>query len=172
MILFVFLFAIDMQNASFMYDREALIKGEYYRFVTAHFLHAEFFHLLYACGIFALFFGFWPRTICVGKLVLLILFLSTFISFGLFVFYPEIQWYLGSSGIIYGLLVPFVSARYGTQTAIALSIVSLLFIFSGITPGGHFEGHRVIIEAHGFGILGGLIHLALGHIFSKKLFIG
>ena len=89
----------------FQYDRSAIMKGEYWRIATCHFVHMGWEHLfLNVIGVVILFHLFihsyslfvW----LVGTLCCM-----TCIGLSFLVLYPRLEWYNGLSGLLHALLV-------------------------------------------------------------------
>lgn len=87
------------------YDRSAIIAGEYWRVLTCHFVHAGWEHMLLNM---------------LGALLILFLFVQLYapfawltgifcsmigISTSLLLIHPTLEWYMGLSGILHGLLM-------------------------------------------------------------------
>ncbi|GAA3949497.1 rhombosortase [Allohahella marinimesophila] len=170
----------------FRYERELIVGGEYYRLLTAHLVHLNWAHLgvnvlgLSAC--YLLLDGSardLAACLVLGMLV---------ISAGLFLFYPQVQWYAGYSGvlygqILYGLLAGIMQeARRARQVVdprgmlrlglLGVAVIYFLFrIVAGIWPSAGSNavsrvsetliGAPVLHEAHMLGAIAGLLAWSL-----------
>jgi rhomboid family GlyGly-CTERM serine protease len=86
------------------------------------------------------------------------------VDIGLLVLNSEINWYVGLSGILHGLFAAgaiLYFRRFGVQGAIYLVLLLGKLLWeqlSGPLPGTtELTGVRVIIDAHLYGAIGGLI---------------
>jgi len=144
------------------YDRNQPL--QFWRFITGHLLHLGWIHLLFNLAglalITALFFPEWSASS----------FSSAFISSAilmnicLYVFSPELIWYVGLSGILHGLIAAGAIYSYQVQPKFALLILIGCAIkigweqFTGSSVGTEkLIGGKVAFDAHMFGYLGGLI---------------
>ncbi|WP_286222514.1 rhombosortase [Marinobacter apostichopi] len=149
---------------AFQYQRDALIEGQYWRLLTGHWVHLGWQHLTINLGGLAviwLLFGdalngikAWVMTAGIA------LFTSACLLFG----QPEIQWYVGLSGLLHGLLAAgaLLSLR-AIPVASSLALVLLVGKLSVELAGGGSNqmeaiiGGPILIEAHLFGALGGVL---------------
>ncbi len=85
----------------FVFDRLAIENGEYWRLLTCHFVHSDFNHLIMnmiACSMILPFIGNYK------SLIVLSVFLILFVSAGLWLFIPGLEFYCGASAVLNGLL--------------------------------------------------------------------
>lgn len=153
---------IDLEWAR--YDRAAILGGELWRLVTAHFVHLGWAHLalnLFALALLALLFA--------GVLSTLDWFVTACISIAVidagFVFgSPQLDWYVGLSGLLHGITI---------VGAIRMSLereVSGYLLFAAVIAKVAWEqwhgpsalsiaasGGPVVVDAHLYGALGGVI---------------
>ena len=89
-------------------------------------------------------------------------------------FNPELEWYVGLSGVLHGLLVAGIMANLAVGHR--LEIVLLLAVCGKIAweqlygplPGStEFAGGAVVVDAHFYGLLGGLVGV-LPYVLSRK----
>lgn len=143
------------------YDRSAVLAGEYWRLLTGHLVHASAAHLLLNVAGLGLIAALFRRDYSLRQWLLVGLLSAVSIDLA-FVFYePQLQWYVGLSGLLHGAIAAGAVAWWKHETRLLASILSLLLLaklaweqlhgalpLSGDTP--------VIVEAHLFGALGGL----------------
>jgi hypothetical protein len=84
------------------------------------------------------------------------------IDAGLWWLQPHLQWYVGASGVLHALLAGGLVAQLRRERAIAL-VVAALFVaklaweaHSGALPFSG-EAERVVLPAHRYGAVGGLV---------------
>ncbi|WP_209000560.1 rhombosortase [Labrenzia sp. DG1229] len=161
------LFAIfGGKSGAFIYDRELIENGEFWRLATGHFVHLDHQHLLMNVGaLIAL--GFLYETSPHGgarRLVLGCFVLSgSLISFALFLGDPKTQFYCGLSAILNTLFVVTMIAMWReTRSQIWLVGLGLLFAKTGYETlfGSVFSNNLEWpphIGAHLTGILSGTL---------------
>ena len=139
------------------------VDSEYWRGFTAHWVHANWQHLiLNATGLvlcLTIASPKWP----VWKWVVYNMYLAIGISTLFTLRNPELNWYVGYSGILFGIYLVAAADLYSRNKTIALLLGSAIAIkvlleqFSDIRLGsGDLIGIPVIIDAHLYGLLLGL----------------
>ncbi len=151
------------------YDRLAIMQGEYWRLLTAHLTHLGWSHLLLnLAGLFLLWILLGDVLSRTGW-ILLLLVSALAISAGLWLFDPQLRWYVGLSGVLHGMLLggALLLALNGSREGIYLLLVcvgKLLWEqFMGPMPGSEATaGGKVIVNAHLYGaVAGGVFVLSL-----------
>ena len=93
-----------LQPYCMLYEREAIVAGEWWRLLTGQFVHFSAPHLIgnvLGMGVACLlFFESWRG----WKFIPLLLICATISNMGMFFFHPEIENYVGISGALYGLI--------------------------------------------------------------------
>jgi membrane associated rhomboid family serine protease len=117
--------------------------GEYYRLLTAAFMHANVLHI--AMNMYALFLFGPPLEAALGRLRFSVLYLlsavgGTTLSYA---FSAPNQQSLGASGAVFGLLGAFfvVNRRMGRETSGLVVLIVINFAFSFIAPGIDWRAH-------------------------------
>lgn len=153
------------------YERTAVLAGEYWRLLTGHFVHGTLAHLmlnLAGLGMVVVLFG---RDYALNGWLLILLASIAAIDVG-FVFYePQLQWYVGFSGVLHGALAAGAIAWVRHESGqLALGMVLLLVgklaweQWRGALP---FSGDMaVIVDAHLYGAIGGA--LAAGVLWLRR----
>ncbi len=146
------------------FDRAAILSGEFWRLVGGHFVHLGVAHGLLNVGglvLVALLCGS-ALTLRQWLVVLLVCLAGT--SLGLWFGLPQLQNYVGLSGVLHGLLVAgLLSALSGNariESIVLLIIIAAKLVYeqlSGPLPGSSATvGGAVIVEAHLYGAISGL----------------
>jgi len=155
------------------YSRADLADGDWWRLVTAHLVHLGAGHLavnLAGLGLVAWLTG---REYGAGAWWAVAGGAAAAIAAALYLFHPGVSWYVGSSGILHGLLaaglVPALRRRDPVACVLALLLAGKLGweTVAGPLPGSEqTAGGPVLVEAHLYGMLGGIavavVLLALG----------
>lgn len=160
-------FAPDAQQG-LRYERATVLRGEWWRLFTGNIVHLGRAHAaLNAVGLVAIFVLLGRAyTASQWAMVLLVCALST--TLGLLAFQPHIAWYVGLSGVLHGALVAGAIAEVrrghrGGYLWLALVGTKLVldFSFGSLHHTSRFIGGEVVVAAHAFGALGGVVGLAM-----------
>ncbi|MED5525531.1 rhombosortase [Gallaecimonas pentaromativorans] len=158
-----------------MYQRQAILDGQLWRLVTGHLLHTNGWHLAmnsagtlviaWLHGRYYRFWGWWGR---LG-------YLSVASSLGLLAFCPALQWYVGLSGILHGLLLmgALEDIRRGEKTGWLIIIGVIAKIGWEQWHGAAAEtialiGAPVATDAHLFGALAVLPWWLVSIVWRKR----
>ncbi len=158
------------------YDREAVAAGEYWRILTGNLVHLGWMHL--ALNVGALLIGTWvfyparnPIAWAIAQIVC-----SVVSSLGLFFFSPDIAWCVGMSGALHGLLM--IGAidwiRQGDRVGwLLLAIWTGKLAWEQLNGAMPFStetvGSAVVTDAHLWGAVGGLLYVAVEHIYRRRV---
>lgn len=143
------------------YDRAGIAQGQWWRLWTGHWVHLGWIHVaLNLAG--AMLLGLlcadrWSNRLLAWR----ILFLSLVVSVGLYLFMPELNTYVGLSGILHGLIVwgMIDLAIQGDRiAALALFVIAGKLIWENIAGPSSAEeqliGGSIVSPAHLYGALG------------------
>lgn len=149
--------------AALRYERQAVLAGEAWRLVTGHLVHADLAHLgwnLLGVAIVGLLFA----RDYTGREWLVVLLASTAAaSLGFLLLEPQLDWYVGFSGVLHGLMAAGLVAWLRTSRDALTWIVTALF--AAKLAWEHHAGAlpftaaslslQVVHEAHTYGAIGG-----------------
>jgi rhomboid family GlyGly-CTERM serine protease len=143
------------------YDRAALAAGQWWRLLSAHFVHLDFDHAaLNSLGLL-LMWALFARDYRPGQWLAIVLGSIAAIDAGLWLRDSTIAWYVGSSGALHGVMAAGTLAhlrRRDLDGCILAAFIVLKLLYeqsSGALP--FTDSHAgVIVDAHLFGVLGGL----------------
>jgi rhomboid family GlyGly-CTERM serine protease len=152
----------DTVQVLLRYDRTRILSGEYWRLMTGHWVHGGLRHMalnVLAAWVIALLF---VRTYSTGQWLLILLGSVLAIDVGFLFREPQLEWYVGASGVLHGALAAGAIAwwREGSKSmALALTVIVVGKLaweqFQGALP---LVGDMVVIvDAHLYGALGGFV---------------
>jgi rhomboid family GlyGly-CTERM serine protease len=143
------------------FDRDALADGQWWRLLTAHFVHLDAAHaLLNGFGV-VLMWALFARDYSPARWLAIYFVAALSVSLGLWFLDPQLQWYVGASGALHGVMTAGTLAhlRRKDLDGWILAIFILLKLgyeqLSGALP---FAGTaNTIVDAHLYGALGGVV---------------
>lgn len=156
------------------YERTRIFDGEIWRVFSAHFVHLGWGHLVMNLAALGLIWGLAWHTLRISAWLMISIISMLSVSIGLLMFNPGLEWYVGLSGVLHGLLVAGIMANL--VVGHRLEIVLLLAVCGKIAweqlygplPGStEFAGGAVVVDAHFYGLLGGLVGV-LPYVLSRK----
>jgi len=149
-------------NSALRYDRAALASGQWWRLWSAHVVHLGWDHFaLNVAGLVGLWWLY--VTQATRRQWIIVAFISAaFISAALYVANPEVQWYVGLSGVLHALWAAAALAmwrRSRTESIAALALLGAKLAweyFVGPLSSGGNTALVVITAAHRYGAVAGL----------------
>jgi rhomboid family GlyGly-CTERM serine protease len=157
------------------YEREAIAAGELWRLLTAHLVHLGPMHLaLNALAFWLIVVGLQTVPVRPGRLLVYVVVLMLAVSLGLYTFSPELEWYVGLSGVLHGLallLAFFVLKALGRAVFIAALLLKVGWEqYTGADLAtSELIGGAVIVDAHLYGLIGGVfVLLVLAGVSAAK----
>lgn len=165
-LLFVVLVSIgffgDTARSALRYERAAILAGEYWRLISGHFVHGTSQHLILNVAGLALIAALFPRDYTLREWLWVLMLSVAAIDIG-FVFYePQLQWYVGFSGVLHGALAAGALAWWRSETSTQALALSTILVgklvweqWQGALP---LSGELpVVVDAHLYGALGGAL---------------
>jgi rhomboid family GlyGly-CTERM serine protease len=155
------------------YERAAAMDGEAWRLVTGHLVHADLRHLGWNVLGVLIVWGLFAREYTERQWLLVIIASTVATSLGFLLLEPDLEWYVGFSGVLHGCMAAGLVASLRAGHDPVAWIVTGLFIAKlawehtvgplPFTAGG--VSIPVIHEAHTYGATGGL---AAGLLLSRR----
>jgi rhomboid family GlyGly-CTERM serine protease len=141
------------------YERAGLAQGQWWRLATAHLVHLDLRHaLLNSLGL-VLLWALFARDYSPKAWLAIALGAMTGIDAGLWLADSTVQWYVGSSGVLHGIMAAGALAQVRTGERGGWPLVALLALklayehWVGALP---LSGSDVVVvDAHLYGVLGG-----------------
>jgi rhomboid family GlyGly-CTERM serine protease len=139
------------------YDRAALAGGQAWRLLTAHVVHLDLRHaLLNGCGL-ALMWALFARDYTGRQWLLVVLGAVVAIDAGLWLLDSTVQWYVGSSGALHGIMAAGALAHLRRREPDGWILAGFLLAkltwehWVGPLP---LAGGVVVVDAHLYGVIG------------------
>ena len=155
------------------YDRTAVTQGEFWRILSGNFLHLGWKHL--ALNLAGLWLGTWlfgadrPPREWLGATATVAISCGT----GLWLFSPSVQWCVGLSGVLHGLMIVgfggwALAGERGAFYLLAVVIGKMTWeqVGGDMPWASAMAGGRVITDAHVWGAAGGAAFLAWVYIWK------
>ncbi|MFQ3197842.1 MAG: rhomboid family GlyGly-CTERM serine protease [Paraglaciecola sp.] len=151
------------------FDRSQLAKHQWWRLLTANFLHTNLNHLLLNLAGLLLLWALHGEYYRSKQYLLLFAFCALGSSIGVYFFAPRLDWYVGLSGALHGVFLwgAFKDIQYQRRSGWLLIIAVWVKIIHEHYAGASAEiadliNASVAIEAHLYGALSGM--LLIGYI--------
>jgi rhomboid family GlyGly-CTERM serine protease len=143
------------------FDREAIGAGQWWRLLSAHFVHLDLEHaVLNSLGL-VLMWALFARDYSPSRWVAIYCGSAIAVSLGLWFANPELHWYVGASGALHGVMTAGTIAHLrrrdldGWILAIFIVVKIAYEQSAGALP---FAGTvNTIVDAHLYGALGGIV---------------
>jgi rhomboid family GlyGly-CTERM serine protease len=143
------------------YDRDALAAGQWWRLLSAHVIHLGFEHALLDVAGLALMWALFARDYSARGWLLIITLSMLGIDAGLWLLSSTTQWYVGSSGVLHGVLAAGTCAHLRRREADGWVLAVLLIgkLVYEQTQGALplTSGGAVIVDAHLYGATAGAV---------------
>lgn len=154
------------------YQQSWLSRGEYWRIFSAHWVHVNWPHLMLNAFGLLLCMGITSPRWAIRRWIFYHLFLTLGISVLFTLLNPELEWYAGYSGVLYGIFVLAALDLYQRDKLIALALaigLSTKIILEQVggfnISSSKFIGTLVVVDAHLYGAL-----LALSIALGERIY--
>lgn len=164
----------DAGREALCYDRAQIAAGQWWRLLSGSFVHLGWWHLFLNEMGLAVYVMLCPEPLPAAVWVRRLLVLSLGMSLGLYFFAPQLQTYVGMSGVIHGLFVLGLVPQVRRGDLIALGCLLYLLgklgweFFAGVPVSDEQAlGGRVVLESHLFGALTALAYGVILRSFTR-----
>ena len=155
-----------------IWQRDALAEGQWWRLITAHFVHLNVRHLLWnLLGAWVICELFWDQLELPEGLMLCGA-SALGVSLLLWFCQPAFFWYAGLSGVLHGLWAGAAGAAWCRRPSLFFLVALILLLGKLAWPVGSIAGMAVASNAHRYGALTGLAWLACTEIRRFRLKYG
>ena len=155
------------------YDRDGLAAGQWWRLLSAHVIHLGYEHALLDVAGLALMWALFARDYRWGGWLLISGAAVAGVDAGLWLLSSTTQWYVGSSGVLHGVLAAgaaaHLRARQPDGWVLALFLVGKLVYEQAAGALPLTAGGAVIVDAHLYVAVAGLVAALLLHRFGKPV---
>jgi rhomboid family GlyGly-CTERM serine protease len=153
-------------RTALQYDRASIRNGELWRLITGHLVHGSWRHTIVNVLGVVLMAALFNRTYSIRSWLMIILVGATCIDLGFWFLMPQLQWYVGLSGVLHTVLAAGTITWWKTESKFLAGLLTLIMIGKLIweqTQGAlPLSGELpVVVNAHLYGEIGGLIGAAL-----------
>ena len=154
------------------FDRGGIARGELWRLVSGHVVHLGWSHFaLNAAGLVLVWYLVGTAYSAVRWLLIASVAVAT-IGVCFWFLNPDLEWYVGLSGLLHALLVAGIFARLhddmNAETVVLAVLVAAKLAWEqiyGPLPGSEVtSGGPVIVDAHLYGAVGGILGALLDRI--------
>jgi rhomboid family GlyGly-CTERM serine protease len=155
------------------YDRDGLAAGQWWRLLTGHVIHLGYEHAVLDVAGLALMWALFARDYSARGWLLIIGLSILGIDAGLWLLSSTTQWYVGSSGVLHGVLVAGTCAHLWRREPdgwiLALLLIGKLLYEQTLGALPLTSGGAVIVDAHLYGAAAGAVAALLLRGFAKPV---
>ena len=155
------------------YERSALQAGEWWRLISAHWVHLGARHLWLDSAALVLMWALYARMLRAWEWLVVLVAATAAIDAGLWFAQPQLQWYAGLSGILHGVWAAgavAVGRRQGRWGWLMLAVLALKLGLEQRSGASLITADLpVVTVAHLYGALGGLAAWAALALARKPL---
>jgi rhomboid family GlyGly-CTERM serine protease len=163
----------DWGRSALQYEREALSHYQWWRLLSAHLVHLGWRHAWLNCAGLALLWMLFAREFTPRRWLWIAFLSAAGIDAGLWFLRPEVDWYLGASGVLHGTWAAGACAMYRRGDGFGAALLLLLIIklvYEQQSGASLFDRDLPLVSvAHLYGALGGLIGALLPRVSAKSL---
>lgn len=165
----------DWSRVWLSYERDPIASGQVWRLLSGHFVHLGPAHLLLNVAGLLLVWALVGRSLPARRWLAVGAVSMAAIDAGFWVQQPQLQWYVGLSGLLHGLLAAgvFAEIRAGRRDAWLLAaMLAFKLVYetaAGPMPGSEAAaGGPVVVAAHLYGAIGGLLASVVSPVSPGK----
>ena len=155
------------------YERAGIASGEYLRLFAGHVVHLGVAHYVMNVAGLALVWFLVGSAFSPSQWLAIVASNIVIMDVGFWFLMPELDWYVGLSGLLHGMLAAGTAGIWRQHRAEAIIILAFVVLKLGyeglvgpISGSGYMAGGDVITEAHLIGAVGGVI---AGTLFSIRV---
>ena len=156
------------------FDRGAIQTGAWWLLLTGHLCHLSWQHFLLNNAALLIIWELFYRQYSIIKAGLEFGFLSVAVGLGIYIFNPNVEWYVGLSGVLHGMFVIGIAPELINKNKLSLLVAAGVIgkiaweQTVGLTTGVLFAEDSVLVDAHLYGTFGGLF-VAIAYFCFTRL---
>jgi rhomboid family GlyGly-CTERM serine protease len=155
------------------YDRDGLHAGQWWRLLTGHVIHLGYEHAVLDIAGLVLMWALFARDYSPRQWLLIVGLSAIGVDAGLWLLSSTTQWYVGSSGVLHGVLAAGACAHLRRREPdgwiLVLFLVGKLIYEQARGALPLTAGGAVIVDAHLYGAVGGAWAVLLLRAFTKPV---
>jgi rhomboid family GlyGly-CTERM serine protease len=155
------------------YDRDGLRAGQWWRLLTGHVIHLGYEHAVLDIAGLVLMWALFARDYSPRHWLLIIGLSVLGVDAGLWLLSSTTQWYVGSSGVLHGVLaagaIAHLRRREPDGWILALFLIGKLVYEQAQGALPLTSGGAVIVDAHLYGAVAGALAVLLLRPFTKPV---
>ncbi len=163
----------DWGRQVWRYERGGMAAYQWWRLLSAHLVHLGWRHAGLNCAGLVLLWVLFARAFSPRRWLWILLVSGATIDAGLWLLRPDIEWYLGASGVLHGAFAAGAYAWYRRGEGLGAALLLLLIVklvYEQHAPASVFDPDLPLVpEAHLLGALGGLTAAFVPRRSSKPL---
>lgn len=160
----VFQFLADLSSSWLIYDRDAVLSGQWWRLLTGNFVHINFAHLWLNLGAFLAILVVFPGQHGVSRVLFYLICCGIAVTAGIQLFSSGVEWYSGLSGVLHGVFVIKAYDEWSASKKLGGAMVGALGfklgyeqLMGGSENVARLIGGPVAVDAHLYGAIGGFL---------------
>jgi rhomboid family GlyGly-CTERM serine protease len=142
------------------FDREGLAAGQWWRLLSANFVHLDLEHTVLNCLGVLLMWALFARDYSPYRWAAIYCGSSLAVSLGLWFANPGVPWYVGASGALHGVMTAGTIAHLRRRDLdgwiLTIAIIAKL-AYEQVAGPLPFAGSDTIVDAHLYGAIGGVV---------------
>ena len=150
-------------NELLEFDRANIHAGQWWLLLTGHLSHLDWPHWFLNNAALLIIWELFYRNYNAFKACVEFVILAMAIGSGIYLFNPDVQWYVGLSGILHGMFAIGVMGEIFQKRRLSY-LVGCVFAAKiiweqtiGITTGFLFDPEEILVDAHLYGAITGVV---------------
>lgn len=163
----------EQWQSMLQYNRSNIAASEYWRLITGHLLHSNTWHLLMNIGGLLLAMALHAVYFSYRQLALQWLLCALAISLALYYFSPDMQIYVGLSGLLHAMLafgaIKDIQLKMTTGWLLLIGLVAKVIMeqcFGPDTDLAELINANVAVDAHMYGVISGIALGVVNIVFT------
>lgn len=164
-------------ESAWEFSRSAIAQGDWWRLLTGNLVHISWAHLFFDYAGFVVIWYLFQRQVTFWQWLWLLAVSAGSVGLGLWLWQPQLAYYLGISGVLHGMFAFAATLTWRQDklfAGVALALLALKILWEqtrGTLSNPEMVGAPIVVDAHLYGALGGLLAWGLlmffNYIFKK-----